>query len=474
MILRNFRLENNQSDILDLMDETHIAYDPTGLGLDLNNTFVRTEENFVRVNREVQQGEFSFRIYFGEPGDASYLDYFDVANFLSYAPYTLYYKTAAGEFSRECVLESITKTEIGTMDVIDEEVTLQFLTPWYRTITVDSSKTEDDVNTYAFGKTFVRAGSFNPPVDEQVNDPTLKSVNSYVVNTTARERFTTSSLDSPEPGYDVLTVDTLGASDSDMGWINFRGNAVDGYARFDIMYKPSRRNPLGEFFVNGNPRVIIDGEDLTYMAIQSSANTAVVLPETAVARWYKITMIYPEGDTGVLSRIRIRTRRNFVYFCHPSLYEIQMRTDGKQIGYTFNMEQGFVFQAEQTGIQQSYGVFQIDNQSQEGSGEGSPCEVTVQDSATNPYWELYVGSELVQSDGYFVTISEGQSLVASSYPQEQRCEIIERTGAVTNVYQFQDLTKTNFISLPAGQSTLFFYNTSGPITLKYREEWLLV
>lgn len=120
------------------------------------------------------------------------------------------------------------------------------------------------------------------------------------------------------------------------------------------------------------------------------------------------------------------------------------------------------------------GVFMVDNDSRYiGSAEGSPIEITIHGPASNPYWYVVVGSEIVQSDGYNLDIAYGSKLVVSSVPGEQRAVIVNSNGQESNVYQSQRLDLTNFVTLPAGISQVVFYNCRD-IDYKYRKESVIV
>lgn len=103
----------------------------------------------------------------------------------------------------------------------------------------------------------------------------------------------------------------------------------------------------------------------------------------------------------------------------------------------------------------------------------SPIEITVHGPATNPYWELIQDSKIVQSDGFSITIPKDFKLVVSNIPNEQKAVMVDPYGNETNVYQQQDLTKTNFVTIPIGNSLLVFYGASR-ISYKYREERVVV
>lgn len=147
----------------------------------------------------------------------------------------------------------------------------------------------------------------------------------------------------------------------------------------------------------------------------------------------------------------------------PGFYE------GKQVSDSYVYS--YVYESEYNG---ESGVFQIENKSVYiGSAKGSPVEITVHGPCTNPYWEILDGSKVLQSDGYNINVPEGYRLVVSSVVQKQRVKLIAPDGTISDVYQQQDLSRSNFITIPEGRVTLAFHNV-GDVSFNYREEYITV
>ncbi|QIW57902.1 hypothetical protein GU334_02735 [Lactococcus raffinolactis] len=147
----------------------------------------------------------------------------------------------------------------------------------------------------------------------------------------------------------------------------------------------------------------------------------------------------------------------------PGFYE------GKQVydSYVYS----YVYESDYNG---KSGVFQIENNSVYiGSAKGSPVEITVHGPCTNPYWEILDGSKVIQSDGYNIDVPDGYKLVVSSVVQKQRVKLIAPDGTISDVYQQQDLSKSNFVTIPEGRVTLAFHNV-GDVSFNYREEYITV
>ena len=147
----------------------------------------------------------------------------------------------------------------------------------------------------------------------------------------------------------------------------------------------------------------------------------------------------------------------------PGFYE------GKQVYDSYVYP--YVYESDYNGESD---VFQIENNSVYiGSAKGSPVEITVHGPCTNPYWEILDGSKVLQSDGYNIDVPEGYRLVVSSVVQKQRVKLIAPDGTISDVYQQQDLSRSNFITIPEGRVTLAFHNI-GDVSFNYREEYITV
>lgn len=120
------------------------------------------------------------------------------------------------------------------------------------------------------------------------------------------------------------------------------------------------------------------------------------------------------------------------------------------------------------------GYFSINNTSQYfGVSSGSPVEITIDGPATNPHWEVYKDNQLMQSDAFFLDVPKDYKLIVSSIPQQQRA-LLFGNGDSENVYQSQDITKTNFVTIPTGNVTVYIDSGGSSFTWRMREERLVV
>lgn len=112
-----------------------------------------------------------------------------------------------------------------------------------------------------------------------------------------------------------------------------------------------------------------------------------------------------------------------------------------------------------------------------GLAESSPLEVIIEsleNQIENPSWRIVQDSVEVQNDKYFITMPKHSKLIVSSEPQNQRAVLITEDGSISNIYQFQDMTKTNFVTAPLGQSTFHFEGITEGISLRMRKEWVVI
>lgn len=158
--------------------------------------------------------------------------------------------------------------------------------------------------------------------------------------------------------------------------------------------------------------------------------------------------------------------------CTTPFYTIQrgvitpqedLEGDGKIYDYSFD----YIYD-EDVAIDNFY---RLENNSiYLGTSIGSPIEIEVDGFCVNPHWDLYKDGKLIQSDGFNLTVPSGYKLIVSSFPQSQRAVLIAPNGEESNVYQQQDLTKTNFIVVPSGRTSLVFHTGEAIVRYKMREE----
>lgn len=122
-------------------------------------------------------------------------------------------------------------------------------------------------------------------------------------------------------------------------------------------------------------------------------------------------------------------------------------------------------------------VMSLNNKSQYfGVQQGSPSIITVKGPCSvNPTWTVVKKGNVVATDGFVLTLTDNQKLVVSSYPEDQYARLYNPDGSYVDVSQLQDYTKTNFVQIPEGESTVLFYlDADSDVNITFKEERLLV
>ncbi|MFT9266997.1 hypothetical protein [Oenococcus sp.] len=110
-----------------------------------------------------------------------------------------------------------------------------------------------------------------------------------------------------------------------------------------------------------------------------------------------------------------------------------------------------------------------------GLQDGSPCLITIKGKCSNPHWSVVQKGQVVATDGFILELADNQKLIVSSYPENQYARVYNPDGSYSDVSQLQDFTKTNFVQIPQGNSTVLFYiDNTADVSLTFKEERLLV
>jgi hypothetical protein len=463
-----FTLTNAVNDVLDLGDLDNFAYEALGLGIKMQNEYANDSPNFISVSPKSEQGQLQLKIIFGADSGQSEKRFAAFAAFLARPPYVLSYETDAGQFKRDCMLSEVTKSKVESPRAINEGVSFDFLGLWYRWVSLKSTIDDtDELEVGLYGKTYVAPHTADPAKVELVNDPAITSADSITAPPIMRPYLQISANGAPFDG-NVLMVDAKNIP-KDSGAIVFNSDMATTASKFEFWYRVDEIDSArGEFLIAGQVRAFIDGYEIDVIAATSS-NTAVFLPESTSAGWHHIVLLSLEP---LSASVQVKNSRGYVYFCAPSLYDVVVQSGGLKHCYIYQPH--YVYGDYTANELKQYGVFPIYNHSKIIGQTSSPAVVRVS-NATNPSWRLFVNSQILQSDGYFVDVGSNSILEVSSVPNDQFARTIEQGGlAIANVYSKQDITKTNFITIPQGASTLVFEGVRGQIDVEYREEHSLV
>lgn len=132
-MIRTFKLENAVGNVLDLMDLNHFGHNPKGLGIELDNDFVDNGMDFLFKKAKQSQAEIQFEAIFGIENQESYSVFEKTASFFNFPPFVLQYSFEEGKlFYRDCRLKSLSKSEIGSSNALEENLVLILTGPWYQ------------------------------------------------------------------------------------------------------------------------------------------------------------------------------------------------------------------------------------------------------------------------------------------------------------------------------------------------------
>lgn len=286
---RGFKLVNNIGEEIDLNSTEFFAYNPSGLGVNFENSYYGVNANFSIDSTAINQSQLEIELLFN--GTSPYQQYNKFIKFLNYQPLTLYYSVpGVATYHRQCIFSELTKTELTELQVLQESITLDFITPWFQ-------------------------------------------------------------------------------------WVE---------------YTKSHKVEI-----------------------------------TKDAKTYDYVYGY-----------------NYHYDASEITDYIALNNDSIYLSSSFS----------------------------------SPLEIeiTAKEKIENPHWNILVDGQIVQTDRYFVDLEEGEKILVSSVPQNQKAVKILTNDEEVNIYQNQDMTKTNFVTAPIGLSTIDFDGLTDGIKVRLRKEWLVV
>ncbi len=455
---------NEKGDLLDFSDrEKFILYDVSGLGVEFNNKVDIFNASVLMNSQSLKLGSLKATLLVGQNSSNGYEIFTEIFRFLNSPPYTMLYETDNGMYYRSCVLNKLTKSDMKKGRIFLEDVVFDFLTPFYKEIS-ETYKPNSD----AEGDGKIYAGT-NKPRNLIANPNFLNNMQDW------------SNMSDPEgtyqlqaPATDKPTSNILKLTSSNNKLSSFmnawglkvrKGERISFRVDIKTENNPDYDRPVIRV-VYGTGEKDYKYSDLGITSSSSSFKTAAisfVVPEDGV---FSFQLINQNLSTiGTMS----------TYFREPMLIRgdvSDMPPDfysGKPSNNYYAYP--YIYESDYNG---KSGVFQIENNSVYiGSAKGSPVEITVHGPCTNPYWEILDGSKVLQSDGYNIDVPDGYKLVVSSIVQNQRMKLIAPDGTISDVYQQQDLSKSNFVTIPEGHVTLAFHNV-GDVSFNYREEYITV
>ena len=461
----NLKIYNAKNDLVDLDDlDSVFSVSPEGFGAAIENNIFNAGASFKSSGVDMKASSLKLNLYFGLGDDNSEMvEYRKFVEFLNYPPYRLVYITEGTELFRDCILNEITKSDINTNQVLLEQVTFDFLTPFYKEISETykpNSDTEGDGKIYA---------GTNKPRNLIANPNFLNNMQDWSNMSDPEGTYQLQAPATDKPTSNILKLTSsnnkLSSFRNAWGLLVKKGERISFRVDIKTENNPDYDRPVIRVGY-GTGEKNYKYSDLGITASSSSFKTAAisfVVPEDGV---FSFQLINQNLSTiGTMS----------TYFREPML----IRGDVSDMPPDFYSGKPsnnyyvypYVYESDYNG---KSGVFQIENKSVYiGSAKGSPVEITVHGPCTNPYWEILDGSKVLQSDGYNIDVPDGYKLVVSSVVQKQRVKLIAPDGTISDVYQQQDLSKSNFVTIPEGHVTVAFHNV-GDVSFNYREEYITV
>lgn len=480
------QLTNARGETVDLNSEKLFANTPTGLGVQFTNTYSQYETYFKATKSTVTQGQFQIYILFGDVESQAYQTFSDFAQFLAYQPLTLTYTTDSGTWYRDGRLNSLTKTEIGgstvfATDRINESFTLEFINNWYNNKTAEYKSYDPDPNLGTYGKIYNK--NYNPLMVDR----------NYILVSSGLNTSSTSRpvlIGAVSGGNTTVTYPTDGV-------LMTNNQAGEWYYQLANAYTDITTTPLiaGQTYtlslkaMGTAPQVALrwgskEGSPAQGFSYTNINNTA----------WTKATITFtiPTGTLNVYLRIQGAVNNQAttgfsggetIKFKEVKLESGTIATDwtpapedNPVIPFRYAYAPYYVYIEAKRNSEEK--VVSLINKSQYfGLQNGSPCVITI--SSTNetisPSWSVIKNGSIVATDRMLLILSKNQRLVVSSYPEDQYARVYNPDGSYADVSQLQDFTKTNFVQIPEGESTVLFYvDNQATVNLTFKEERLLV
>lgn len=494
-MIRKFKLTNSLNVSVSLNDLDLFAYNPEGLGVSFANEYMGVNANFIPMTNTINQASLSVNVLFGAINKNYYQNFHSFVNFLNSQPLTLEYETDAGKYLRLCRLNELTKSEINEWNIIDENMVLEFITPWYNYIN-QSSDNKEIVDLSNDGKIYRQAISGDPPVPVNLfSDPVITTIddasgtnawyttgnkyawsivtdNQYVsgynIAVINQNEILSGNMDQASQNLYVRNIDTTGQTVGDVFLLDF-------YFKSDRITQSGSNLQVTAYNSAGS---IVSIYDIVDNYGSSIDNVATYFIESgASGTWIHCHIAYkPETSNDVINRILFQFQRSdslYNYFTFPKFVKTDsVPAENIDAYYIYD----YVYEEDEMDINVDYYNI-VNNSVYMDSDSRSPIEITIDavgSDITNPSWELWKGNRLIQSDRYLMTIPQGYKLVVSSFPENQYASLIAPDGTTTSAYQSQDLTKTNFITIPVGASTLIFHVGDAKESFRMREEWVIV
>ncbi len=463
-----------------------MSYTPTGLGVKFNNNYNNYQTYFKLTKQSLSQGQFNAKILFGSVVSETFDSFQKFSEFLAYQPYTMTYTSDSGTWNREAMLSEMTKSEIGSSsydpNLLDESFTLEFINNWYNNKSAEYKSYDPDPNLGTYGKIY------RPKYDQYVNRNLLLD---------SLTQTKSGTWPWGNGGWTEEWGTYLGSKiyRTPLRWDNARYSYKDLLDRGVI-------NTTDDFTYSVYFRVV--GEDpagMSYASIKfiSEAttkdwNVPVRLTSLKEGEWTRIVVTFkfkdikydPARDYQNSIRVEVpeatRAPGARYEFAAPKLERGNTATDWTpapedKLAIPFEYAYAPYYVYQESNRPSNEKVMSLNNKSQYfGLQSGSPSVITVKGPCSvNPTWTVVQKGNVVATDGFALKLTDNQQLVVSSHPEDQYARLYNPDGSYVDVSQLQDYTKTNFVQIPEGESTVLFYlDADSDVNITFKEERLLV
>ena len=374
----NLKIYNAKNDLVDLDDlDSIFSVSPEGFGAAIENNIFNAGASFKSSGVDMKASSLKLNLYFGLGDDKSEMvEYRKFVEFLNYPPYRLVYITEGTELFRDCILNEITKSDINTNQVLLEQVTFDFLTPFYKEISETYKPTSD---TEGDGKIY--AGT-DKPRNLIANPNFLNNMQDWSNTSDPEGTYQLQAPATDKPNSNILKLTSsnnkLSSFINAWGLLVRKGDRLSFRVDIKTENNPDYDRPVIRVGYGAGEKNY-KYSDFGITASSSGFKTATmsfVVPEDGVFQFYLINQNW--STLGTMS----------TYFREPMLIRgdvSDMPPDfysGKPSNNYYAYP--YIYESDYNG---KSGVFQIENNSVYiGSAKGSPVEITVHGPCTNPYW----------------------------------------------------------------------------------------
>lgn len=158
-MLREFILTNSKGVSKNLLtDMDTLGFQPEGLGVKISTSTTDLWSNAHIDSRTIDFEPIKLQVLFGYAHDPMLYDPYQAfrrfAEFLTFGPLTLTYKTPAGIWDRTVSVEGLTKTDLVKGDLLFETLELKPISLWYRWKEMGLSSTNPEADLPINNKTF--------------------------------------------------------------------------------------------------------------------------------------------------------------------------------------------------------------------------------------------------------------------------------------------------------------------------------